>query len=289
MLAGVSAVAVTPFHDDGSLDEEGVQRVAARLAAACAVVVANGNTGEWSALTHDEAATVARLTIDACGPRPLVLVGVGGDLAGAVDAAAAAISAGARGVLVHAVRDPYVSDDGLIRYYEALAAATDGVVVPYLRDRPVSDRVLEHVLACDNVVAVKYAIADVQALARLVRRFPETPFACGLAELWAPFFTLAGARGFTSGLVNLTAGPSGRLLAALEQGDAATAMGEWERIAPFERLRARHANGNNVPAVKAAMALRGLCGATVRPPLAALDEADHAELRRVLADLGDEP
>lgn len=289
MLAGVSAVAVTPFDDDGGLDEEGVQRVAARLAAVCAVVVANGNTGEWSALTREEAARVARLTVDACGERPLVLVGVGGDLAGAIEAAAAAVAAGAGGVLVHAVRDPYVSDDGLSRYYETLAAATDGVVVPYLRDRPLSDRVLERVLACDNIVAVKYALADVQSLARLVRRFPETPFTCGLAELWAPFFALAGARGFTSGLVNLTAGPSGRLLAALTQGDTAAAMREWERIAPFERLRARHSNGNNVPAVKAAMALRGLCGATVRPPLAPLDDADHAELRRVLAELGDEP
>ncbi len=64
----------------------------------------------------------------------------------------------------------------------------------------------------------------------------------------------------------------------------------WHVIRPFEELRARHDAGNNVPAVKEAMALAGLIpGATVRPPLAPLSRADHDELAGALPALAPVP
>ena len=109
---------------------------------------------------------------------------------------------------------------------------------------------------------------------------------CGLAELWAPFFALAGGRGFTSGLVSVDATLPLRLCAALEAGDWPAAMEAWRAIRPFEQLRARHDAGNNVPVVKEAMELEGLLPcALVRPPLAPLSAEDRAELAEVLRGL----
>ena len=101
---------------------------------------------------------------------------------------------------------------------------------------------------------------------------------CGVAESWAPFFWPGGATGFTSGLVNLTADFSLGMLAALDAGDYAQTMSLWNTVRPFEELRARHNNGNNVSVVKEAMAQMDLCQATVRPPI--------TEVSQILVQLG---
>jgi len=62
-------------------------------------------------------------------------------------------------------------------------------------------------------------------------------------------------------------------------GDFSTARQLWLRIKPFEQLRERNANALNVPAVKAAMQLRGyLQNAGVRPPISGLTAEENAEL-----------
>jgi 4-hydroxy-tetrahydrodipicolinate synthase len=109
---------------------------------------------------------------------------------------------------------------------------------------------------------------------------------CGVAESWAPFFWPGGACGFTSGLVNLTTDFSLGMLATLEAGDYAQAMSIWNSVRPFEELRARHHNGNNVSVVKEAMAQMGLCQATVRPPISELTHHEKEEVTHILVQLG---
>lgn len=285
-LSGISAVPVTPFTPEGELDEEALRAVVRRIVAAgIDVVVACGNTGEQASLTPSEADRVTAVTLEAAGAAT-VIVGVGGDLQTAAAKAARAAEAGAAGVMVHFPADPYLSDGGLARYYGELASATDGVVVPYVRGQGLSTSVLDSLAGRENVVAVKYSVPDVLAFAAFAARYGEAfvPI-CGLAELWAPFFWLAGARGFTSGLVNVVPRLSVALLDALRVGDFGRAIRIWRVIEPFERLRARHANANNVPAVKEAMAMLGLIGATVRPPLASLSEPDRSELAAIVEAL----
>jgi 4-hydroxy-tetrahydrodipicolinate synthase len=287
LLENISGVPVTPFGAGGAIDEVSLAAVVERMAAqGVQVIVPCGGTGEFSALSAGERDRVARITIEAAGGTP-VIVGVGGDVAGAARAAGTAVAAGAAGVMTHALSDPYLTADGTVRYVEQVAAATDGVVVPYIRGRLPSDATLERIVGIPQVVALKWAIPDVQLFAGFAERFgSEIVPICGLAELWAPFFALAGGRGFTSGLVNVDAGLSLALLAALRDGAWAEAMRIWRAIRPFEELRARHDAGNNVPAVKEAMEIAGLIShATVRPPLAPLSPADRAELAHVVRAL----
>jgi 4-hydroxy-tetrahydrodipicolinate synthase len=285
-LAGISAVPVTPFDRDGGVDDRALREVVGRIAdAGIDVVVACGNTGEQASLTDGEAERATTLTIEASGDAA-VIAGVGGDLRTAAARAVRAVELGAAGIMVHYPTDPYVSDDGLIAYYTALAEATEGAVVPYLRGRGLSVRVLDSLAATPNVIAVKYAIPDVVAFGAFTSRYRDAFVpVCGLAELWAPFFWLAGARGFTSGLVNVTPKLSRALLVALRAGDYARGMELWRVVEPFERLRARHDNGNNVPVVKEALELLGLAAGTVRPPLAPLGVEDRAELERIVPAL----
>jgi 4-hydroxy-tetrahydrodipicolinate synthase len=109
---------------------------------------------------------------------------------------------------------------------------------------------------------------------------------CGLAERWAPFFWLAGARGFTSGLANVEPSVPLALLAALNNRDDAGARALVHAIAPFEALRARRAGAANVGVVKEAMLQRGqLACAHVRPPLSPLPKEEQPVVRAALEHL----
>jgi 4-hydroxy-tetrahydrodipicolinate synthase len=137
------------------------------------------------------------------------------------------------------------------------------------------------------VVGVKYAVGDPIALADIVRVVgtERLVWSCGLAESWAPYFWLAGARGFTSGLATVAPRQSLALLDRLRKGDFVEAMAVWQRLRPFEDMRARHNSALNVSVVKEALAQLGLCRPDVRSPISPLTEAERAEVRAILADL----
>ncbi len=285
-LRGISAIPVTPFRQDGDVDEEALAGIVRRVVEGGAdVVVACGNTSEHFSLTAAERERVAAVTVRASGSVP-VLVGVGGDIRTAVHELEHGVELGAAGAMVHYPTHPYVSRMGLVEYYEALARSTDGAIVPYVRGAGLPAPVLDRISRLPTVVAVKYAIPDPVAFGELVARLHDALVpVCGLAELWAPFFWLSGAQGFTSGLVNVAPRLSRAMLDALRAGEFGRAMELWRVVEPFERLRARHGNGNNVPVVKQALELLGVLSGTVRPPLARLSPDDRDELDRILPAL----
>lgn len=289
-LAGIFGVTVTPFTEDGAaVDEAGVERlVGALVADGVDRLVACGNTGEYHTLTGPERRLVARRTVAAAGGRALVIIGVGGALQDAIADARHAVEVGADAVMVHHPAAPQITAEGLLAYYGAIVAATQVRIIPYLRAPVLDDDGLRRLVELPGVVAVKYAVNDLPAFAHAVaitRGHSQVRWLCGTAESWAPFFWAAGAVGFTSGLVNVTANASRRLLAALEAADRDAAMAAWALIEPFERMRTRSLDGYNVAVVKAAMALSGRPVGPVRPPASAVVEADLPAILDSLARL----
>ena len=106
---------------------------------------------------------------------------------------------------------------------------------------------------------------------------------CGLAEGWAPAFYAMGARGFTSGLVNVFPERSHAIHRALEAGDYAKARDLIDGIAGFEAMRTKYLNGANVTVVKEALGMLGADVGPVRlPGVETLDEAERKNLREIL-------
>ncbi|HWT59792.1 MAG TPA: dihydrodipicolinate synthase family protein, partial [Rhizobium sp.] len=136
-----------------------------------------------------------------------------------------------------------------------------------------------------NIAGIKFATTDLMLLSRAIPAAdPDGAlFVCGLAESWAPTFTAAGARGFTSGLVNVAPRLSLAVHAALEKGDFAAARAIVNKLEPFERMRTKFRNGANVTVVKEAVTYSGLDVGPVRVPgLPLLDQHDREELHRLL-------
>ncbi|MEZ4862461.1 MAG: dihydrodipicolinate synthase family protein [Caldilineaceae bacterium] len=292
-LCSVVAIPVTPFVRRGATiyaDFQAYAHLVDRMVSAgITVVTPNGNTGEFYSLTPQEMEQALEATIAGAQGRALVLAGVGFDAATASAMAEFAAAKGADAVMVHQPVHPYRSDEGWVAYHKAIADAVPTLgVVPYVRDATIGATALRMLAeACPNFIGVKYAVGNPPLFAQVVQAVgPERlAWICGIAESWAPFFAVAGARGFTSGLVNVAPALSLTMQTALTGGDYAGAMHIWQQIKAFEDLRARRNNANNVSAVKEAMAQLGLCERTVRPPISELPDHERAEVTQILTTL----
>jgi 4-hydroxy-tetrahydrodipicolinate synthase len=293
-LRSVVLITATPFDSRGALAEQDYARVLDHaVTAGIGVVTPNGNTSEFYSLTPEELECALAVTVETVKGRAIVVAGVGHEITRAVHMAEQARDAGAECVMVHQPVHPYLSDEGWVAYHRAIADAVPSVgVVCYLRSPHITAAAVRRLaVACPNVVGVKYAVPDPMAFADMLA---ETGFGgaerlvwlCGLAESWAPFFWVAGAEGFTTGLGNVAPELSLRLFDELDAGNPGSAMRIWRRIKPFEDLRARNGNAYNVSAVKEALAQLELCRRDVRPPISELPPAERDEVGKILRDWG---
>ncbi|MFM9447384.1 dihydrodipicolinate synthase family protein [Streptomyces acidiscabies] len=287
-LADVVAIPVTPFAEDGGVDEAVCRDLLRRLLdAGITTLTPNGNTGEFYTLTPEERRRITELTLEEVGDRAVVLVGVGHDIPSAVEAARHARAFGAQMVMVHQPVHPYVSQAGWVDYHREIAEAVPELgVVPYVRNAQLrGERLAELADACPNVIGVKYAVPDASRFAAFARDAGLERFVwvAGLAEPYAPSYFSAGATGFTSGLVNVAPAVSLNMIEALRSGDYPAAMKVWEQIRRFEELRAANGSANNVTVVKEALASLGLCRREVRPPSRTLPEDERAEVAAIAA------
>lgn len=286
-LADVVAIPVTPFAEDGGVDQDAHRALLRRLLdGGITTLTPNGNTGEFYALTPEERRLVTELTIDEARDRDAaILVGVGHDVPTAVACARHARELGAQMVMVHQPVHPYVSQNGWVDYHRAIAEAVPELgVVPYIRNAQLGGaRLAELADDCPNVIGVKYAVPDAAKFAAFARDAGLDRFVwvAGLAEPYAPSYFSAGATGFTSGLVNVAPAVSLNMIEALRSGDYPAAMKVWEQIRRFEELRAANGSANNVTVVKEALAALGLCRRDVRPPSRHLPEDERAEVAAI--------
>ena len=287
-LRTVHAINVTPFREDRGVDYDLLERnIEFLIANDLEVIVPCGNTGEFYALSVEEAKAITRFVVETVNGRVAVLAGIGYDLGTAREMALAAQEVGVDAVMVHQPVHPYLMTEGLVRYYAGIARSVEIGVVLYARHEAIDREVLSRVADIGNVLAIKYAINDLPRFADLVQSVEASVvWVCGTAEMWAPFFFAAGAEGFTSGLVNIAPEMSLAMLAGLRRGDAASVRAVWRDVAPMERLRAKNRNGNSVSAIKEAMNLAGLPAGVAREPLGELDEADRQELIQILRSWG---
>jgi 4-hydroxy-tetrahydrodipicolinate synthase len=276
-LATVVVIPVTPMRPDGSIEWGTYTDLIRRVVdAGITVITANGNTGEFYALTPAEARQATEQAVRAAhsetgsGGHAGVLAGVGQDTASAIGAARHAEQAGAQMIMIHQPVHPYQSAEGWIDYHQAIAdAVPDLGVVLYVRSEQVTGaQIAELGTRSPNVIGVKYGVRDAARFGAVARDAGLDRFTwlAGLAEPYAPGYWAYGARGFTSGLANVSPSLALSLLGALRDGDQGGAMDTWELIRPFEDLRAASASAGNVSVVKEALAQIGLCGRDVRPP-----------------------
>ncbi|MDP0927133.1 dihydrodipicolinate synthase family protein [Paracoccus onubensis] len=270
-LGGISGILVTPYDKDGDIAPARLAPILDRaLGAGVHMPVVNGNTGEFYALTTDEAVTMVQEVAGLVGGRAPLLSGVGRGIRDAQRLARASADAGAAALMIHQPPDPFVAPRGIVDYLKAVADASGGLpMMVYLRNDAIGTKAIVELVSLPEVRGVKWATPNPLKLSEAIAASdPSITWVGGLAEIWAPAFYAVGARGFTSGLINVWPEMSMAIHAALERGDYAGANALIAKMRVFEEIRAEEMNGTNVTGVKAALLGMGLdCGPT-RPPSA---------------------
>lgn len=285
-LTGISGILVTPFDSTDRIDPIRLQPVIdSAVDAGVHILVSNGNTGEFYSLTLEEALVMVAETGRMVDGRVPLIGGVGRSVQDACALARASAGAGCAALMVHQLSDPFVSPRGTVEYVRRIADAADGLpLVLYIRnDAPGTDAIAE-ICAIPSVVGVKWATPNPMKLAAAMRACdPGIVWVGGLAEIWAPAFYAVGARGFTSGLINVWPERSVAIHAALEKQDYAEARRLIEGMRAFEDVRAEENGGANVSGVKAALSILGRDCGHARPPAAwPLSDDQSARIAGVL-------
>lgn len=289
-LTGISGILVTPFDTADAIAPARLAPIVDRaVTAGVHILVANGNTGEFYALSTQEAEAMVHAAAEHIDGRVPLIGGVGRSIVDACKLARASRAAEAAALMVHQPPDPFVSPRGVVSYMQRLADAADGLpLLLYLRNDGIGLDAIEALCRVPGVAGVKWACPTPLRLAEAIRRCdPDIVWIDGLAEPWAPPFFAVGARGFTSGLINVWPEHSVAIHAALERNDFASARQLIDVMSGFEEIRAEEQNGTNVTVVKAALQLIGEdCGPT-RPPSAwPLTDAQMTKLRERLQAWG---
>lgn len=289
-LRGISGVHVTAWKGDGEADWALTGEIVARIAqAGIHNIVSAGNTGEFYPMTSDEVVRSHAVAAEAAAGKALVTAGIGRSLREAISTGKLAARAGCDAVMVHHPLDPFAAPQSQADYILAIAEALTIPLVAYIRSDAIGVKDLARVATHPNVAGVKFASSNMMLLAECVRATQGTSanWICGLAEGWAAPFHALGARGFTSGLVNVAPERSLAIWQALEGNDYDRARRLVDEIAGFETLRTKYGNGANVTVVKEALGLLGTNVGPVRlPGLPELNEAERAELRKIVSGWG---
>lgn len=272
---------VTPFLSDGTLDVDGVQRLATHLVDDLGNdgLVVNGTTGEAPTTTDDEKVAIIRATLEAVGDRARVIAGVGTyDTAHSIHLAQQAERAGAAGLLVVS---PYYNrppQEGLLLHFRAVADATGLPVVTY--DIPkrtgvaIEVETLVRLAEHPRIVANKDAKGDLEAAQWAMARC-DLGWYSGDDILNLPLLAV-GANGFISVVGHVVADRIVAMARAYHSGDVCSAIGMNRALLPVYTGCFRT---QGVILTKAALNVQGWPAGPVRAPLVDATPEQTAQLR----------
>ena len=215
---------VTPMHDDGSIDYDGLQRLAVHLADhGHDGLLVNGTTGESPTTTDDEDYTSVQAVVEAVGDRVAVMAGCGtNDTEHSTRAAREMVARGADALLVVT---PYYNkppQDLILEHFRLVAEAGDQTPV-MLYDIPgrtgtaLTTDTIRRAADIPQVKAVKDAKGDFFEASRLMA---ETDLLWYSGDDVVNLAHLAqGATGIVSVVGHVAGDLYAEMIAAVDTGD----------------------------------------------------------------------
>jgi 4-hydroxy-tetrahydrodipicolinate synthase len=268
------------MEESGAVDYDALRGHVQRLEkAGVHGIIPCGSTGERATLGPEEHRQVIETTVDAASTP--VLAGTGASSTReAIELTQHAADVGADGGLVIYPYYSWPANENVVRHYEAIADAADIPIVIYNIPKrtgrnlepDATVRLAEH----PNIAGIKESAGDINQLFELLKRTRDMDFdVLSGYDSQALATILLGGTGVTSVAANVFPETVVDLYEAAVNQDLEAGLQAHEAILEMEEMM----NLETIPiAVKAALDITGVHGATVRPPLYEASEETRATL-----------
>jgi 4-hydroxy-tetrahydrodipicolinate synthase len=284
---GAYTALVTPLTEDGSaIDWQAYERlVESQLEARVTGLVPCGTTGENATLTDSEQRELIARTARLSRGRATVVAGVGtNSTKKSIENAAAAVEAGADGVMVVMPYYNKPSQDGLFAHVRAIADSVACPVMVYnIPGRSVVELSVDTLLrildASPNVVAIKDSTGGVTYCQELLSRASRNILVLAGDDALSLPLIAVGARGVVSVTSNLYPRAVSEVVEDALAGRYLEAIPKHKKLFPVHR--SLFVEPNPQP-IKAALSLKGRMTATLRPPMVEASASCRALLAEVL-------
>ena len=177
-FVGSIVALVTPMHEDGQIDFDGLRKLIDwQIAQGTDVIGVVGTTGESPTVTMEENREVIRVAVEHVKGRRPVLAGTGANsTAEAIELSRYAKAVGADATLSVVPYYNKPSQEGIYRHFKAIAEAVDIPMMLYnVPGRTVADMQPETALRCASlpgVFGIKEATGNIERAAWLIKNAP---------------------------------------------------------------------------------------------------------------------
>jgi 4-hydroxy-tetrahydrodipicolinate synthase len=276
---------VTPFDANGEIDFQATKTLVEHLIAngSDALVVA-GTTGESPTLSSEEKVELFKAVVAAVNGRIPVIAGTGSNNTRAsIALTKQAEEAGVDGIMLVAPYYNKPSQEGMFQHFQAIAAATSLPVMLYnIPGRSVVNMSVELIVRLseiENIVSVKEASGDLDAMAAIIEGTPDTfSLYSGDDGLTLPVLAIGG-QGIVSVASHVIGNEMQEMIARFKEGDTAGAAAAHRQLLPV--MKGLFAAPNPTP-VKTALNLTGVQVGGVRLPMVPLTAEQTEALKQVL-------
>jgi len=289
-LHGCGTALVTPFHQDGSIDEPALRKLVAwQVESGIDFLIPCGTTGETPTLSHDEWLHVIDVTVEVVAGRVPVMAGATSNSTAEAVAKAKQV-AGRPGVNAILTASPYYNkptQEGQYRHFKAIAEAVDKPImlynVPGRTGANIEPATLARLAEVPNIIAVKEASGNITQIAEVCSTVPEHFLVfSGDDALTLPVIALGGA-----GIVSVA---SNEIPHEMAQMTRAALNNEWPAARGLHRkylplMQANFIESNPLP-VKAVLAMMGRIEENYRLPMLPMRRDTRSKLQKIATEVG---
>lgn len=279
---------VTPFDATGEIDWNATENLINYLIAnGTDGLVVSGTTGESPTLSEQEKLDLFRFAVKVVDGRVPVIAGTGSyNTRDSIILTKQAENAGVDGIMLVTPYYNKPSQEGMYQHFKAIAQSTSLPIVLYnIPGRSVVNLSVETVIrlsAIRNIVAIKEASGNLDAMAEIIEKTPED-FSLYSGDDGLTLPTLAiGGTGVISVAAHIIGNEMQAMIHKFQSGNLAGAAKDHRKLLPIMKVLFATPNPTSV---KAALNSNGIPVGGVRLPMIPLNDGELAVLHSVLNTL----
>lgn len=287
-LKGCGTALVTPMRD-GGVDYEAFRTLVRRqIEAGVDYLLPLGTTGETPCLNDQERIELLKIAKEESAGRPVIVGGGTNSLQGTIDSMRTLEPYGPDAFLIVVPYYNKPTQEGMYRYFKAVAAATDKPVILYnvpgrTGANMMPETVIRLAVEVPNIIAIKEASGNYFQAVAMIKGVPEDfQVLSGDDDL-----TLAMMKAGAAGVISVASNIAPKRMVEMTHAVLDGQMEKAERVnnALKELYRVCFIESNPIPA-KTALHLMGYCENEFRLPMCPATDGTVEQVKECLEELG---